>query len=92
MDTNTAHVGLWATKEMGEITVNLGSTSNWNEPAPVDELPKDQEYYLGAINSFVQERLDGASLFEDLSKYELTLVGEFTINGDGEILSHTLHI
>jgi hypothetical protein len=92
MSTETAHVGLWAAKEMDEITVHLGSGSNWDEPAPIDQLPESEEYYLTQLREFVDERVDGESLFNDLSKYEPTLLGEFTINGEGEILSHTLKV
>ena len=92
MSTETAHIGLWATRDdfEGELTVHLGSVSNWDESAPIDHLPEDEEYYLTQLREFVDERVDGESLFEDLSKYEPTLLGEFTINTEGEVLSHTI--
>ncbi len=92
MSTETAHVGLWAAKEMDEITVHLGSGSNWDEPAPIEQLPESEEYYLTQLREFVDGRVGGESLSEDLPKYEPTLLGEFTINGEGEVLSHTIKV
>jgi len=92
MSAKTAHVGLWAAKEMGEISVHLGSTSNWDEPAPIEELPETEEYYLNQLRKFVREHIDGEALFDELPKYEPTLVGEFTINGEGEVLSRTIKV
>lgn len=92
MSTNTAHVGLWAAREMEEITVHLGSGSNWDESAPIEQLPENEEYYLTRLKEFVQKRLQADELFEELPKYEPTLIGEFTINGKGEVLSHTIKV
>jgi hypothetical protein len=94
MSTKTAHVGLWATRDdfNGELTVHLGSGSNWDESAPVAQLPESEEYYLTQLREFVDDRVDGESLFNDLSKYEPTLIGEFTINGEGDVLSHTMKV
>ena len=82
MSTETAHVGLWAAREMDEITVHLGSGSNWDESSPVGHLPESEEYYLTQLKEFAQERLQADALFEDLPKYEPTRIGEFTINGE----------
>lgn len=92
MTTKTAHVGVWAVKEMEEIKVHLGTSANWDEPAPVEQLPEDEEYYLTQLQQFVSERVDGETLFGELTKYEPTLVGEFTINADGEVLSQSMKV
>jgi len=94
MSTETAHVGLWGTRDdfNGELKVHLGSGSNSDESAPIDHLPESEEYYLTQLRGYIDERVDGESLFEDLSKYEPTLLGEFTINGEGEVLSHIIKV